>query len=92
MTVVSLQEYRDEHTPHLSGEAKCVACGHEWVAVCPVGVSFLECPKCGVFKGCMKYDVQRDGNHWHCKCGGCEFRITPDGTYCPACGAWQEGF
>jgi predicted RNA-binding Zn-ribbon protein involved in translation (DUF1610 family) len=89
---ISLQEYRDEHTPHLAGEAKCIACGHEWVSVCPVGVAFFECPKCGVHKGCMKYETVRDDPIWTCSCGNNYFTMTQHGMYCPACGDWQVGF
>ncbi len=32
---------------HLFGQAECLNCGHEWVAVWPEGCPALECPKCG---------------------------------------------
>lgn len=33
--------------PWLHGRAECGACGHQWVAVWPLGADLLECPKCG---------------------------------------------
>lgn len=91
--VVDLKQYRDDHTPHLSGMARCIACHHEWPAVCPTGTfAFFECPQCGLFKGKLKYDVIREGKHWTCNCGNDIFYISEDGTYCPVCGAWQTGF
>ena len=29
------------------GKAECLQCGHEWVAVWPLGADELECPACG---------------------------------------------
>lgn len=31
------------------GMADCVACGHSWVAVWPLGAEALECEVCGSF-------------------------------------------
>ena len=45
--VVSL----DENRPHVAGPVVCTRCEHSWVAVRPVGVIFLECPKCGAHRG-----------------------------------------
>jgi len=89
--VVSLADKRAERTPHLSGEAKCMLCSKEWVAVAPVGTPWLECPECHAVKGYMKFNVQRTKSEWVCNCGNDLFRVTPDGYYCPNCGAWQEG-
>ena len=36
----------DENRPHVAGPVICARCQHSWVAVRPVGVVFLECPKC----------------------------------------------
>lgn len=32
---------------YLHGHAECLNCGHEWIAVWPLGCPSLECPKCG---------------------------------------------
>ena len=45
--VVQLDEYR----PHQQGYVACMACGKDWVAVWPVGVTALECPECGKMEG-----------------------------------------
>ncbi len=88
--IVDLADRRADRTPHLSGEARCMLCGHEWQAVAPVGVPWLECPACRYMKGHFKYAVQRSGVEWTCQCGNDLFRVTPDGYYCPGCGAWQN--
>lgn len=28
------------------GMAECIMCGHEWIAVWPLGAEALECPSC----------------------------------------------
>lgn len=84
---------KEDQLPHLSGKAKCMQCKHEWVAVCPAGTDWLECPKCHSMKGFMKYHCDRDDSaHWTCNCGNDLFFILPEGTLCPNCGTWQTGF
>jgi hypothetical protein len=41
----------DAARPHEAGPVVCTRCQHSWVAVRPVGVIFLECPKCGAQRG-----------------------------------------
>lgn len=59
--------------PHLSGEAHCIGCGHDWVAVAPVGVWQFECPSCTTMKGIYRYPVgAAEGDaYFRCTCG-CE--------------------
>lgn len=45
------------HKPHLSGEAMCTACEHEWEGACEIGTLTLECPSCYRFYGVMKGPV-----------------------------------
>lgn len=33
--------------PWCTGNAECLTCGHEWLAVWPLGANDLECPNCG---------------------------------------------
>lgn len=87
--VVSLKQYKEEHEPHLTGDAKCLACGHEWVAVAPVGGSEFECPQCGCMKGVYQMFVIDDPEIWVCNCGCDIFRVTPDYIYCVNCGTEQ---
>lgn len=86
-SVIDLAQARIARSPHLSGDAKCLACGHQWVAVAPVGTVWLECPACSLERGRYVAQVERPGPHWHCGCGNDLFRVTPDGPYCPNCGA-----
>ncbi len=83
--------------PHGEGEAVCISCHHEWVAVAPVGTVGLECPQCSSLKGVWKRFFYRgfgDGEfpHWQCRCGCGLFRITPRGVYCPNCGRAHRPF
>ncbi len=42
----------DDHRPHETFYAACVACAHDWVAVVPAGVdSGLECSNCHKMTG-----------------------------------------
>lgn len=75
-----------------SGDAKCLACRHEWPAVAPLGTTALECPECGTHRGVYKYPFVRgygdpDRPHYTCSCGNDLFGVTPRGIYCPQCGA-----
>jgi len=82
----------DDLKPHMSGEARCLLCGHKWVSVSPTGTIWLECSECHTMKGTYIYPAIRDGAHWTCNCGNDLFYATPDGFYCPNCGEWQRGF
>jgi len=82
----------NERRPHLSGEAFCILCKAQWVAVAEVGTVWLGCPECGAIKGLLRWPCERGGQHWHCNCGNDLFHIAPEGVYCPNCGSWQTGF
>lgn len=73
--VVSLAERR----PHLSGKAWCTACGHDWVAVAPVGTVWLDCPSCHTERGLYvapMTDVDAASHIFQCaKCQGDVFVI-----------------
>jgi hypothetical protein len=72
-----------------SGEAICLGCKHQWVAVVPYNESLFECPSCGVFKGVFKYGYSPH-LAWTCNCGNQLFYCTPDGNLCPNCGIYHE--
>lgn len=92
-TIIAFKPKEDDQAePYMTGPARCLACEYEWTAVVPVGVVGLECPKCGIMKGFLRYPVERQELEWTCNCGNRLFRITPDGIYCPHCGDWQQGF
>ena len=51
--VIGIGKKKDdsEEMSCLSGDARCIACGHEWVAVVPVGTMELECIECKTMLG-----------------------------------------
>lgn len=93
--VIGLPERND---PHLSGRAKCLQCGHEWVAVVPVGTTVFECPECKLERGVMQglCNVPDGHKNWTCNCGCDLFRVTatPQGKFmgimCLLCGLDQS--
>jgi hypothetical protein len=91
--IISLADKKQEKSPHITGEARCRECGHEWTAVAPLGARWLECPECHTVKGLFKYPCDRkDDEHWTCKCGMDVFTVYRNGIMCPICGEWQNGF
>lgn len=90
--VVDLEAERERRSPHSTGKARCLDCRHEWTAVAPVGVLWLECPACTLERGRFVAQHERDEPHWHCLCGNTLFYVVRDGYYCPNCGTAQQGF
>jgi hypothetical protein len=85
--VIDINQYKE----HLSSEAICIACGHEWTCVAPVGVfDEMECPECGTMKGVMKYGVIPE-LYWQCNCGCYLFTISgkSNNIMCWQCGMTQ---
>lgn len=88
--VIDLSEKRQESVAHLSGEARCTACGHEWVAVAPLGCVALECPACHTMKGLYRHGCIPE-THWVCNCGCDAFALDDQGnTICYNCGTYQQ--
>jgi len=79
--VINLQE----HKPHLSGNAKCLACDYKWVAVAPIGTVDLECPECGTWKG-VYTGLTAPDTVWQCDCGNQHFYISQEDAMCSRCG------
>lgn len=80
----------EEEDPHWSGRARCLACGHVWVACAPVGViDGLECPQCHAEKGIAKALVFPP-TRWECGCGNDLFAIDREGAICVNCGRAQR--
>lgn len=92
VNIIDFTAARLEREPHSTGLAVCLDCKHEWQAVAPAEVMWLECPACGLERGRFKHHHEREDMHWECACGNDLFSITPEGVYCPNCGAWQEPF
>lgn len=81
-----------DHKPHLSGMAKCIACGHEWTAVAPVSTDALDCPKCETYNGVwMGIALPAKGTIWQCHCKNEFFVITETAIMCVKCGDAQLG-
>lgn len=79
----------EQNLPHMTGEAVCIECKHEWVAVAPIGTHELECGECGTIKGVWKH-MAAPATCWECKCGNQHFWIDPDGAMCAKCGTRQD--
>ena len=75
-----------------SGEAFCIACGHEWAAVSETGVEDLECPSCKTMKGKWRFEFQPTEGSLvrECNCGNRLFYLTPEGHLCANCGIYQS--
>lgn len=87
-----------DHRPHLSGPARCMECGHRWVAVAPIGTTRMECTACTLNKGAWVGGVYPpDGTSiWTCSCGNDLFVLCEHGApQCARCGVraagWAEG-
>ncbi len=91
MTVTSLQAYKEQNSPHISGEAFCLACKAEWIGVAPVGTYQLSCRACGSSKGVFKHpcSVPEGELIRECYCGCRVFYVTPNGVHCWNCGKSQ---
>ena len=94
--VIPLQPKIEEKNPHMTGDARCLACKHEWKAVSPIGTLWLECPNCTAEMGRYMAPVHRaetiggDVVHLSCQCGNDLFFVTPTHIYCPVCGEVME--
>lgn len=77
--------------PHMEGPAKCLHCGHTWIAASPVGVTILECPECHLGKATyISFAIPQGQLTWTCDCGGKFFMLGKNATYCIICGATQR--
>lgn len=83
--------------PHVTGQAACLDCKHEWTAVIEQSAfeesdGWLECPACALERGRLKYAHQLPpgSQQWQCKCENTLFNVTPSGIHCPNCGRMQE--
>lgn len=75
----------------MSGEAVCANCQATWVAVAPIGSTWMECPECHCMKGNFTHPSLRKEDLYTCRCGCDVFRMTQYGTYCVNCGI-SHGF
>ena len=83
----------DPPEPHMTGDAKCLSCGHAWQAVAPVGTVGIECPSCALFKGVFVNPAAHSSEmHFRCNCGSEVFCLTIARVYCPNCGLSHRPF
>ncbi len=72
--IVNINDHRTN--PHMTGEARCVGCGHAWEAIAPIGTTELECPECGCIKGLFQHACRPDrGECFMCSCGCFDFMM-----------------
>lgn len=94
--MIDLAAAREARMAHLSGQARCLACKHEWVAVAPTGAHRLECPACGTMRGVWNYPVTTHdaaGGVWQCgTCKGDLFVLSDRQLMCVCCGEYQVGW
>lgn len=84
---------REARTPHMEGEAVCLACRNAWQAVAPVGTTELECPECRLPRGVWHHGLapEDDTLIWMCNnCGGDLFYLGEVRTMCATCGLPQD--
>ena len=90
-SVISLADEREKRMPHSSGQARCLDCKHEWVAVAPIGTYWLQCPGCSLLRGKYIFMFNFPNElHWTCHCGNDLFYATKRAIFCPNCGAEQK--
>lgn len=82
---------KESKQQHGSGEARCMSCGHNWIAVAPVGEVLFECPECLAVKGHYLYPFDfADGTMVReCNCGCRLFFLSTEGHLCAHCGSYQ---
>jgi hypothetical protein len=85
MTVIDFDKEKKKYLTHITGEARCVACKHEWVGEWPVGEYLFKCPSCGLVKGMTKGFINPQEDEHECSCGNSLFILTPSGTKCINC-------
>lgn len=88
--VIDFSKKKLEASPHCAGDMFCVACRHEWVGVHPVGLRWVECPKCGLHHGHTAVPKLPDAR-WVCNCGCDLFTLSSTGNaICALCGAYPS--
>lgn len=79
-----------EDKPTAEGDAKCLDCKYEWVAIIETPYdSSLECPKCKSFRGGLTTPMAPNENTivYKCNCGCNHFWVVNNGILCVGCGA-----
>jgi hypothetical protein len=93
VTVLPFEPRPKPEPPMCEGEARCLACKHEWRAVFPPGASDLECPACSLLRAVPKWPFSGSSGYvWVCHCGNDLFRLTPQSAICVGCGDMPEDY
>lgn len=85
--VVSMAEEKLKRSPHVTGGATCIMCGHKEVAIAPAGVVWMECSICHTMK--LVFDLHvgvPGGRTLTCGCDNQLFFILDGVAFCPNCG------
>jgi len=95
MTVIDFAQAKLEASPHKTGQVKCGACKHEWVAVVPADApECFECPNCGTMRGMWNYGFDIEAGDASFRCKNCQhdgfiLAVKPSGheyIVCKSCG------
>jgi DNA-directed RNA polymerase subunit RPC12/RpoP len=95
MVVVDFAQKKLESSPHKTGEVKCVACKHTWIAVVPADAADgFECPNCNTMRGMWNYGFDIEAGDASFRCMNCEYdgfiiAVKPSGhnyIVCKSCG------
>jgi len=77
-----------------SGEARCMDCGHRWVAAAPVATVGMECPSCAGQRGMWRHPFGAKEGDEAFTCNICQtehvYAVKRDGRVhlmCAGCGA-----
>ncbi len=89
MSIINLEKYKEENTPHQTGKVRCLACDHTFIKVAALGELWFECPMCKLIKVTWIFPTEWSKPHWKCLCGNSLFYVTPEFIYCPSCGNTQ---
>lgn len=79
----------NKNKPFSTGPARCLHCGHGWIAVAPVPLTTFDCPSCGLSKGVWQGLVVPNEPIYMCvvnDCGNDVFWLLRDCTMCTKCG------
>jgi len=71
MTVISFAKAKEGRSPHWTGTVKCIGCGHEPIAVAPMGTVWVECPSCHLHKAAPKHPFGADQGDVAFTCSEC---------------------
>ena len=88
--VIDFEKAKLERTQHTCGEAFCIGCGYEWIAVAPTGTTRFECPECKAFKGLYRFEFMPEEGQLvaTCPCSNQLYYLTPEGHMCANCGRY----